>query len=187
MIVGLAVWSVLFQEHSTCCIGCGLWCFCDPCLSFEDILKVFLPLDEAITSRLVIIIISGSDRRKRFWSKLNNWKTARDRPRVNVELIGTPLSGCWMGYLRPHHPANPNIQTVGDGGLCQYSIFENTLAGCEVLPWTIVQLLPKTQMSERRMSTVWVVIKRPDHHCCGHLVFYLELSFRPEPGHGRHE
>ena len=44
----------------------------------------FLPLDEAIASRSVFVIIPGSDRqvdgRQRFWIQLNNSKTVRDRP-----------------------------------------------------------------------------------------------------------
>ena len=47
-----------------------------------------LPLDEAVASRLVIVIASGSDGRadwrKRFWSQLNNSQTVRDRPYVSI-------------------------------------------------------------------------------------------------------
>ena len=39
-------------------------------------LEYFLPLDEAVVSRAVVVIVSGSDGRavgrKRFWSQLNN-------------------------------------------------------------------------------------------------------------------
>ena len=45
---------------------------------------IFLPLDEAIASRAVFVIVSGSDGRKRFWSQLNYPKTVRDRPYVSM-------------------------------------------------------------------------------------------------------
>ena len=47
-----------------------------------------LPLDEAIASRAVFAIVSGSGwqtgGRKRFWSQLNNSNTVRDRPYVSM-------------------------------------------------------------------------------------------------------
>ena len=49
----------------------------------------FLPLDEAIASRAVFVIIFESGGRKCFWSQPNNSKTVRDRPCVNGKLIGT--------------------------------------------------------------------------------------------------
>ena len=55
----------------------------------------FLPLDDAIASKEVFVIIALSgldgrtDGRKRFWSQLNNFKTVRDRLYVSMgELIG---------------------------------------------------------------------------------------------------
>ena len=35
------------------------------------------------------------------------------------------------------------------------------------MQWTILDLLPKPQMSERRSSTIRVDVERPDNHC-GH-------------------
>ena len=53
-----------------------------------DTAIAFLPLDEAIASRAVFVIASGSDGRtggrKRYWSQLNNSKTVRDRPYVSI-------------------------------------------------------------------------------------------------------
>ena len=46
----------------------------------------FLPLDVAVASRAVFVIVSGSGGRERFWSQLNNSKTVRDRPCVNRGL-----------------------------------------------------------------------------------------------------
>ena len=56
------------------------------------------------------------------------------------------------------------------------STFENTLAGCEVMQWIIVQLSPKPQMNERRSNTMCAVIERPDHHCGDDLV-YSQLCY----------
>ena len=55
--------------------------------------------------------------------------------------------------------------------------FLDTLAVCEVMQLTIIQLLPKAQMSERRLSTVCVVVERPDHHSDDDLVSYTRNSF----------
>ena len=45
----------------------------------------FLPLDEAVASRAVFVIASGSDgRAERLWSQLNNSKTVRDRPYASM-------------------------------------------------------------------------------------------------------
>ena len=47
--------------------------------------KHFLPLDEAISSRAVFVIVSGSDgQAERFWSQLNNSKTVRDMPYMSM-------------------------------------------------------------------------------------------------------
>ena len=43
---------------------------------------------------------------------------------------------------------------VGDWRKCQENALENTLVGCEVMPWTIVELLIKPQLSERKLSTI---------------------------------
>ena len=51
------------------------------------------------------------------------------------------------------------------------STYKDTLGGCEVMPRTTVQLLPKPQMGGRRSSTITVVVERPDHHCGDDLVF----------------
>ena len=51
-----------------------------------------MPLDEAIASRAVFVIVSGSDgRAETLLGQLNNSKTVRDRPYVcvNGELMGT--------------------------------------------------------------------------------------------------
>ena len=60
---------------------------------FIEAYRTFLPLDDAIASRIVFVIASGSggraDGRKRFWNQLSNSKPVRDRPSVNGELMGT--------------------------------------------------------------------------------------------------
>ena len=43
-----------------------------------------LPVDDAIASRVVIVIVSGSEGRKRFGRQLNISKTVRDRPHVSM-------------------------------------------------------------------------------------------------------
>ena len=47
------------------------------------------------------------------------------------------------------------------------------MAGYEVMLSTIVQFLPKRQMSERRLSTV---IEWPDHHCGDDLVICISQN-----------
>ena len=53
--------------------------------------KVFLPLEQAIVSRAVIVIVSGrtDGRAEMLLEPTNNSKTVTNRPRVNSELIGT--------------------------------------------------------------------------------------------------
>ena len=52
------------------------------------------------------------------------------------------------------------------------STFENTLPGCEVIPQTIVLLLRKPQMSERRSNAICVaVVEWPDHNSVDDLVY----------------
>ena len=48
-----------------------------------------------------------------------------------------------------------------------------TFSGSEVMPSTIVQLLPKPQTSECRSNTMCAVVERPDHHCGDDLVNLL--------------
>ena len=66
-------------------------------LSNDDTNKSYLSLlslDEAIASRGVLVIVSGNDRQKRYWSQLNNDKTVR----------------LYVGPLQPHVPLNPQTQ-----------------------------------------------------------------------------
>ena len=51
-------------------------------------------------------------------------------------------------------------------------ILEDTLAGCAVMQWSIIEISSKPQMSDNRSSTICVVIERPDHHCGDDLVCY---------------
>ena len=44
----------------------------------------FLPLDEAVASRAVFVIVSGADGLTGLWGQLNNSKTVRDIPYVSV-------------------------------------------------------------------------------------------------------
>ena len=54
-------------------------------LNFPDCnVSIILPFDEEIASRLVFVIVSGSDARKRFWIQLNNSKTVRDGPYLSI-------------------------------------------------------------------------------------------------------
>ena len=50
--------------------------------------QAFFSLDEAIASRAVFVIASGSDGRTEtlFWSQLNNTKTVSDRPYVSLGI-----------------------------------------------------------------------------------------------------
>ena len=55
------------------------------CLWHYSVLRFqCLPLDEAIVSIAVFVIVSGSDGRKRFRGQLNNSKTVRDIPYVSM-------------------------------------------------------------------------------------------------------
>ena len=47
-------------------------------------LLLLLLLNEPIASRVVIVILSGSDGRNCFWSQLNKFKTVIDRPYVSM-------------------------------------------------------------------------------------------------------
>ena len=53
-------------------------------MSASTVTKWFSPLDEATVSRVVFVIVSGSDGRKCFWSQLNNSKAVRDRRYVSM-------------------------------------------------------------------------------------------------------
>ena len=59
--------------------------------SYNNIKDIqLLPLDEAVASRVVTVIIYRSDGWKRLWSQQNNSKMVRDIPYVSIgELIGT--------------------------------------------------------------------------------------------------
>ena len=48
-----------------------------------------------------------------------------------------------------------------------------------MLPRTVVQLLIKPQMSERRSNTICAVVERPDHHCGDDLASKHPASRRP--------
>ena len=48
-------------------------------------------------------------------------------------------------------------QPAGDLRTCQQSRFEDTLAGCEVMQQTMVQLSPEPQFSECRSSKICAV------------------------------
>ena len=54
--------------------------------SFRDYPKIyFLPLDKAVASREVNVIVSGSDgETETLWSQLANSETVRDRPYVSI-------------------------------------------------------------------------------------------------------
>ena len=39
-----------------------------------------------------------------------------------------------------------------------------TFSGSEFMPWTIIQLSPKPQMSERRSKTICAAVEWPNHH-----------------------
>ena len=148
-----------------------------------------------LLSSWAVIVISVSDwlgqtdGRKRFWSHVNNSKTVRDRPYVSMrKLIGTYGRALEWASL----PTTPRpLLTPNSGGpisvpfklivrewrKCQWGTFENPFAGSEVMPWTIVQLLPKPQMSERRSSTICAAVKQPNHHCDDDLVL-LKWNFQ---------
>ena len=96
---------------------------------------------------------------------------------VNGELVDIHGPAVECAYPRPRFPRKPQI-----GGLKSLLFklqpngraqFLNTLAACEVIPWTIVQLSPKPQMSEHRSSTICAVVERPDHHYGDDLVVYI--------------
>ena len=60
----------------------------------------------------------------------------------------------------------------------EHILWQVTLAGCEMMPWTIIQLSLKpsrknfqSKISEHRSSTICMVVERPDHHCGDDLVF----------------
>ena len=57
------------------------------------LLPFILPLDEAIASRAVFVIVSGSGGRTCFWSLLNNSKTVWDIPRVSMGRSYEPMGG----------------------------------------------------------------------------------------------
>ena len=95
----------------------------------------------------------------------------------------------WVGYRITYHRSPRPLLTPepGEGGgvkvpfqisvnlleiddKYQYSTFDNTLVGCEVMSWTIVQLSSKPQMGARRSSTIHAVVERPHHHCGDDLV-----------------
>ena len=62
-------------------------------------------------------------------------------------------------------------QTVGDRRKCHLIAFENTLAGCEVMPLAVSHTpCAKPQMGERRSNTLSVVVERLDHHCGDDLI-----------------
>ena len=67
-------------------------------------------------------------------------------------------------------------QPVGGQWNRQQSTFLYTLTGREVMQWTIVQFLSKSQISESRSSIMCVVVERPDHHCVDDLIL-LFISF----------
>ena len=91
--------------------------------------SLYLPLDEAIASTAVFVIISGSDgRAETVWSKLNKSKTVWDRPYVSTGANRNPWAGYWIDLsLTPHVSLNPGwklslsncSQMVGDVRKCQ--------------------------------------------------------------------
>ena len=54
---------------------------------------------------------------------------------------------------------------------CQWNTFDKTFAGAEFVPWAIIQLSLKPQISERRSNTICAVVERPDHHFGDDLVW----------------
>ena len=82
-----------------------------------------------------------------------------------------PLTSYRMGLSPSHVPLNaPNVgrksplfrvsaEQLETKQNCQHSTLENTLDGCKVMPRTTGQVSPKPQMSERRSSTIWLVVE----------------------------
>ena len=75
----------------------------------QPLLSQFLPLDEAVASRAVFFIVSGSEgrtgRRKRFWSQLYNSKNGKKyRPYVSMGCRALKLyngkSANWWGQVQ---------------------------------------------------------------------------------------
>ena len=60
-----------------------------------------------------------------------------------------------------------------DKNVNRMNTFQSTFSCTEVLPWTILQLSPKPQMSERRLHTICAVVQQHDHHYGDDLVFLL--------------
>ena len=97
-------------------------------------------------------------------------KTVRDRPLVSMGAISNPRAGHRMGLSRGWKvPLSYFTQMVKDQPKCQ----QNRLAGCEAIPWIIVQLSfakPIPRMSVGRSSTICAVNERLNHHCGDDLV-----------------
>ena len=64
--------------------------------------KLLLPLDEAVASRVVFVIVFGADGRGRFWGQLNNSKkTVKYRPYVSISIeLAYPRPTCLQQPLK---------------------------------------------------------------------------------------
>ena len=144
----------------------------------------FLPLDKAVASRVVFVIISGSDGRKRFCSQPNNSKAVRDRYKgVNRELIGT--HGCTIECAHPW-PLTP--QTGGGGSKNSPFKFQPTdlrltkMSRRHILRyigwlWSDVMnnciTLAKVPKAWKQIEHNMCGHRAADHHCGGDLVSKL--------------
>ena len=126
-----------------------------------DILRLsFLPLDDGIAYRTVFVIVSGSNARKRFWSHLINseWQE------INHMCQWGADSNPWVRY-RPPRPPNPTNRGVEkpplklqSNGWRSTKCQQSTFSGSKCMPLAIVQLSPKSQMSERKSSIICAAI-----------------------------
>ena len=93
----------------------------------------FLPLDEAVASRAVLVIVSGSDDRangrKRFRSQLINSKTVRDRKFVSLGSYCEPIGGLSNGPIpdlsRPRNPQTGGRKVPFKNSANQMEVVEN--------------------------------------------------------------
>ena len=128
-----------------------VWLVCYMCCgahALQNLKNYFLSLDEAIASRVAILIVSGLDRWNRFWSQL---------PKRAIK---------WASPQPPTCTWNQDIQKSP----FQIVAKRLELTVCGVMPWIIVQLLPNPQVSNHRSNTVAY------HQCGDDLVTFLLLD-----------
>ena len=144
---------------------------------------MILSLDKAIASRAVFVIVSGSDGRlvnRQEIDHMCQWGPNRN-PRASYRMCPFPTIYGSLTHKSGVEKTPLFGQPVGGYRKCQSNTFYDTLAGCEVTQWTILQLSPKPQMSKSRSSTICGVVERPDHHCGDDLALFksrklLELT-----------